>query len=71
MTHTAQVRHRWSRDEFDRMVLAGVFAPEDRLELIDGEIWEMTPQSRLHATAVRKAEEALRQIFTNGFDIRV
>ena len=71
MTNTALVHHRWSRSEYERMAVAGVFAPEDRLELIDGEIWEITPQSSLHATAVRKAEEALRSVFEEGFDVRV
>jgi len=71
MTNTALVHHRWSRSEYERMAVAGVFAPEDRLELIDGEIWELTPQSSLHATAVRKAEEALRSVFEEGFDVRV
>ena len=71
MTYSALVRHRWSRAEYERMVQSGVFSPEDRLELIDGEIWEMTPQSSLHATAVRRAEEALRKVLTAGFDVRV
>lgn len=71
MTSTALVRHRWSLGEYERMLRTGVFAPEDRLELVNGEIWEMTPQSSLHATAVRKAEEELRQAFRQGFDVRV
>ena len=30
--------YRWSREAYDRAVDAGVFGPEDRIELIDGEI---------------------------------
>ena len=70
MTATAVQTHRWSREEYERMVSAGVFHPEERLELIDGEVFEMTPQSSRHATAVRLAEEALRMIFAQGYDIR-
>ena len=31
------------------MVDAGGFDPEARVELLDGEIWEVTPQGTLHA----------------------
>ncbi|MFQ5760380.1 MAG: Uma2 family endonuclease [Acidiferrobacterales bacterium] len=71
MSRTAIERHRWAREEYDRMIAAGVFHPEARLELIDGEIVNMTPQGSLHATAVRLAEDLLRVAFSTGFDIRV
>jgi Uma2 family endonuclease len=54
---------RWTRDEYDRMIDAGVLTPEDRVELIDGEIVTLTPQKSRHATAVSLAENALRQAF--------
>jgi len=56
--------------EYDRMVAAGVFHPEERLELLQGEIIPMTPQGSGHAAAVRLLEEALRKVFTAGFDVR-
>lgn len=37
-------RHRFSRDQYERMVDAGVFEPGDRLELLEGEIIDMAPQ---------------------------
>jgi Uma2 family endonuclease len=61
----------WSRQEFEQLASLGFFEPEERLELLDGEIFRMTPQSSWHATAVRKAEEALRAIFRRGYDVRV
>ncbi len=66
---TAQ-RH-YSRTEYDRMIAAGVFHSEDRLELIDGEIITMTPQGSRHATAVQLVEDVLRDVFSSGFSIRV
>jgi Uma2 family endonuclease len=39
-------------DEYERMVHAGVFAPDDRIELIEGEIIEMTPIGDPHAGVV-------------------
>jgi len=71
MSRTAIQRHHWVRQEYDRMIAAGVFHPEVRLELIDGEIINTTPQGSLHATAVRLAEDLLRAAFSTGFDIRV
>src|SRR2546427_12045120 len=64
-----QVR-RWTRQEYDRMVEAGVLAPGERAELIDGEVLAMTPQGSLHATAVVLVEEALRAAFAAGDVIR-
>src|SRR2546427_3694659 len=64
-----QVR-RWTRQEYDRMVEAGVLAPGERAELIDGEVLAMTPQGSLHATAVVLVEEALRAAFATGYVIR-
>jgi len=62
---------RWKREEYDKMAAAGVFAPGERVELIDGEILRMTPQGAAHFTAIRLAEEALRRAFGPGFDVRV
>ncbi len=54
-----QVRH-WTRQEYDRMVEAGVFAPGERAEMIEEEVLAMTPQGSLHVRAVLLIEEALR-----------
>ena len=40
---TAVHRHRWTREEYERLVEAGGLGPEGRVELLDGDIWEMTP----------------------------
>ena len=61
---------RWSREEYDRMIDAGVLTTADHVELIDGEIVTMTPQKSRHATAVRLAEIALRRAFGEQFDVR-
>ncbi len=43
---------RFTVDEYERMVHAGVFASDDRVELIEGEIIEMTPIGLPHASIV-------------------
>jgi Uma2 family endonuclease len=61
MTDTSAVQlRRWTREEYDRMIDAGVLTPEDRVELIEGEILTVTPQGSAHATAVTLAHDALR-----------
>lgn len=62
---------RWTREEYEHLAEEGAFPPEKRLELIDGVIHELTPQTSWHAAAIRAAQEALQQVFTNGFDLRV
>ncbi len=61
----------WTRAEYDRLIAAGAFAPDTRVQLVQGEIVEMTPQSRAHAVAVMAVEEALRDVFQVGYTIQV
>lgn len=49
-----QARRLFSVIEYDRMISAGVFSADDRLELIDGEIVEMSPIGTRHAACVCK-----------------
>ena len=69
-TLAAEARH-WTREEFERKVAEGFFQPGERLELVDGLLFEMTPQSAPHAVAVRLARRALERIFSEGFDVLV
>jgi Uma2 family endonuclease len=52
-------RHPISVDEYLRMGEAGVFAPEARLELIEGEIIEMPPIGSPHAGTVALLDRLL------------
>jgi Uma2 family endonuclease len=61
---------RWTREEYEKMIDAGIFPPETRAELVEGAIYNMTPQKSRHATAIRAAEEALRSAFALGYDVR-
>jgi Uma2 family endonuclease len=64
-----QVR-RWTREEYDKMVEAGIFLPGERVELIDGEVLAMSPQKSGHSIAVSLTEEALRVAFGAGYYVR-
>ena len=61
---------RWTREEYDRMIDAGVLTTEDRVELVDGEIVTTTPQKSRHATAVSLAGRALQGAFGEHFVVR-
>lgn len=45
-------KHLFTVDEYYRMYEAGIFSEDDRVELIDGEIVEMSPIGRSHAACV-------------------
>ena len=47
-------RHRFTVDDFARLGEAGIFAEDDRVELIDGEIRDMTPIGPPHAWIVNR-----------------
>src|SRR5215213_4175153 len=68
-TATIDLR-RWTREEYERLVEEGFFHPEERLELVDGVIYEMTPQSSDHATGIRFIQRALRSLDGEGLDLR-
>ena len=52
-------RHRLTVDEYHRMGQAGVFPPDARVELIDGEVIDMAPIGTRHASAVKKLNALL------------
>ena len=56
---TEVIRKRFTADEYRRMGKAGIFGPEDRTELIDGEIIHMNPIGRRHAARVNRATAVL------------
>jgi len=61
---------RWTRIEYDRMIDRGIFTPDERLELLGGELVVREPQGTPHATGIRMAEEVLRLAFGPGWEVR-
>lgn len=54
-------RRLFTVDEYDQMIQAGVFHEDDRLELVGGEIVEMTPIGVSHAACVKRLNQILNR----------
>jgi len=60
---------RWTRDEYYRLGESGVFEG-DRVELIGGEIVEMSPQHADHYTCILLLTRRLANAFGEGYCVR-
>lgn len=59
--------HRWTRKEYERMAAKGFFAPEARVELIDGVVYDMAPQNSPHSSALHRGLRVLQQAFPDHY----
>lgn len=71
MAQAAFATKRWTRAEYERMAEVGLFRPDERFELLDGEIFAVTPQGSAHAAAIGKTQYALEQVFGSQYWVRV
>ncbi len=62
--------HRWATDTYDRMVAHGLFSPGERVELIDGEVVNITPQGTAHITTLLLVQQHLQQVLGAGLHVR-
>jgi Uma2 family endonuclease len=54
-------RRRFTVDEYYRMAEAGILAPDERVELIEGEIIEMAAIGPRHVMCVDRIDEVIRE----------
>lgn len=64
-------RHRFTVGEYARMGDTGIFSEDDRVELIDGDVHEMTPIGPTHAGIVDDLTELLVTRLVGKAKIRV
>ena len=63
MTDGAVRTRRWTRVEYDRLIEAEILGPEDRIELLGGELVVKEPQHRPHATAILLVVRGLERLW--------
>jgi Uma2 family endonuclease len=67
----AHKKYLFTVDFFNGMVEQGMVKPTDRLELIEGEIYEMSPIGNLHARCVKYLNNLLVQYLAGKFIIGI
>ncbi len=70
MLDTRQLQKKWTAEEYYRLGDLGFFEGK-RVQLIRGEIIEMSPMGSPHATGITILADLLRHAFGSGFFVRV
>ena len=68
---TEPTRRLFTVEEYYRMADAGILTEDDRVELLDGEIVEMTPISARHASCVDRLNRLFSQRLASRAVVRV
>jgi Uma2 family endonuclease len=63
--------HRFTVDEYHKLIEVGILTENDRLELIDGYLVEKIPHDPIHDGTIQLAEDALRKLLPSGWCTRV
>ena len=61
---------RWTHAEYERLIEAGIFQPDEAAELLGGELIVSEPRGSAHYTSVGLMEDALRAALGPGWLIR-
>lgn len=65
------LRKLFTRSDYHTMLEAGILKEDDRVELIEGEIWEMSPIGSKHAACVDRLTMALAAYLQGKAIVRV
>jgi Uma2 family endonuclease len=63
-------RHRFTVEQYHRMLAAGVLTPDDRVQLLEGELIRMSPKGPLHVFAVVEAADRITALLPAGWHVR-
>jgi Uma2 family endonuclease len=64
-------KHSFTAEEFERIGKAGIFRQDARLELIEGEIFEMSPIGSPHAACVNFLSRLLNRLFADNHIVAI
>jgi Uma2 family endonuclease len=65
-TATTRRRRRFTADEYHRMAEAGILGEDERVELLDGDVLEMSPVGDPHVVAVTRCGRAFAPAWVAG-----
>ncbi|MEG4496892.1 Uma2 family endonuclease [Microcoleus sp. F10-C6] len=68
---TATKERTWTVEEYHRMIEAGILNEDDNIELLDGRIVEMSPQTPIHAATTQRSDRYLQHLLRDLAAIRV
>lgn len=71
MSVVAAPTYEFSVDEYQRLLEAGIFGEDDRIELLNGNLIVMSPIGVRHATAVRRINKLFHRRYGHACDIDV
>jgi Uma2 family endonuclease len=60
----------WTVEEYHRMLSAGILAEDERVELLSGQILEMSPQEPPHFATTRRTSRYLDRLLAEIADVR-
>lgn len=63
-------RKRWKRVEYEKMVASGVLKEDDKLELVEGELFEKMTLNPPHAVVMMKLQRLLSRRLPDGYEAR-
>ncbi len=66
MTIATSTTRLWTVDEYYRMVETGILAPDERVELIEGEVISMASKRPPHVLVSELSSEYLRQLLADA-----
>jgi Uma2 family endonuclease len=61
----------FSRQDYDKMIGAGILREDERVELIAGRVLQMSPEGPRHAGTIDLVAEVLRRVFGPEHTVRV
>lgn len=64
-------RRKFTADEVERMVEAGILAGDERVELLEGELVLVSPQGTRHAALVSELDRLLAGVYEGSAHVRV
>ncbi len=71
MNAPAAIRRRFTTQEYEQIAAAGVFAEDDRVELLEGEIVQMSPIGPQHSACVSRLNRLFQEKLGNAIIVRV